>query len=125
MKKFFYAILFLFAFALPLSATIFTINYGGNFNYSPNSLVIELGDTVNIFGSSIHPLTQVSKITWDTTGNTPMAGGWGIKTSNYDFVATTVGPDTIYFVCHNHYIDGMKGRLFIHRTRCLQSNNNA
>ena len=81
------------------------------FSYSPDQLVINVGDTVEIEASSSHPLVQVDAQTWDLNRNTSMPDGWGVQTSNYRYVATQ--PDTIYFVCQIHSGLGMKGRIIV------------
>jgi plastocyanin len=87
-----------------------TISIQG-FSYSPDQLVINVGDTVEIEASSSHPLVQVDAQTWDLNRNTSMPDGWGVQTSNYRYVATQ--PDTIYFVCQIHSGLGMKGSIIV------------
>lgn len=105
MKK---TIIFLFAscLGLTLNATKYTIVTSGT-SYSPSSVNAVIGDTISIAGSSVHPAVQVDQSTWTANGNTPLAGGWGTKTSTYTFTASS--PGSIYFVCNNHHAMGMKG----------------
>lgn len=92
-------------------ATIHTVNILG-FTYTPATTNAFVGDTVVIEATGNHPLVQVDLATWTANGNTPMGGGWGTKTSPYQFVITGLGD--IYFVCQNHVASmGMKGKIAV------------
>jgi plastocyanin len=88
----------------------FTVSWAG-FTYSPSTINATVGDTINFPGSSLHPLVQVSQTTWNANGATPLAGGWGTKTTNYMHVITV--PGNIYYVCQNHVGGGMKGQVVV------------
>lgn len=108
-----------------LFATSYTISTSG-LSYSPDSLSVEVGDTVTIQASTMHPLVQVSMETWSANGNEPFANGWGTKTSDYTFVVES--DDDIYYVCGNHVGSGMKGMITVtssegvNQTEKIQSN---
>jgi plastocyanin len=86
----------------------FNVTTPGTF-YSPGTTNAAVGDTINFSASSFHPCVQVSQTTWTNNQNTPLAGGWGVMTSNFSHVITSAG--TIYFVCQNHVFSGMKGQI--------------
>lgn len=93
-----------------ISDTILTTT---NHTYSPAELTVNIGDKITIMASTFHPLVQVSKETWGNSGNTPLASGWGTKTTPYTFTVATY--DTIYFVCSIHVIFGMKGKIIVNK----------
>ncbi len=109
MKKIYNLLLMLF-FAMSMNATSYTITIVGT-SYSPSTLAAVVGDVVTIQASSTHPLVEVDLATWNANGNTPKAGGWGVKTSDYTFTITNA--NTIYFVCQAHASLGMKGQITI------------
>jgi plastocyanin len=109
MKKYF-TLIALSVLPVLANATNYVISTNGT-SYSPDLVTCKIGDVVAIDGSTVHPLVQVDKATWNAGGNTPMAGGWGVKTSTYNFTATVA--DTIYFVCQVHVSLGMKGRIIV------------
>jgi hypothetical protein len=59
----------------------------------------------------MHPTTQVSQATWNTNGTTPLPGGFGTHTAN--FTIPILSMETIYFVCNNHVLEGMKGQITV------------
>ncbi len=93
-----------------LPAPDFSVLISGN-SYTPNLLTVNIGNTILLSASAAHPLVQVSKSVWNANGSTPLSGGWGTKTANYLFTATT--SDTIYYVCSFHVGLGMKGRIIV------------
>jgi plastocyanin len=121
MKIIFLCALTLLTGIMQIKATSYNITTAG-FTYSPGQLTIQIGDLVNISASTIHPLVQVDKTTWENNGNTPKADGWGTKTSTYQFTGTT--EDTIYFVCGVHYAMGMKGKIIIQNAFGIAENKN-
>ncbi|MCX6256430.1 MAG: T9SS type A sorting domain-containing protein [Bacteroidia bacterium] len=98
-----------------LNISVFATNYSvtiSGTSYVPNLTVVNTGDQITIGASTMHPLVQVSKATWNAGNSaTPLSGGWGTQTSDYTFTAGT--PDTIYFLCSVHFALGMKGRIVI------------
>lgn len=94
-----------------LFAAQFTINPMGNLTYSPQITNATIGDTIHIGASNTHPAVEVSMATYNANGNTPLPGGFGLHSSNFDLVLSNVG--TIYFVCNNHHGSGMKGQIVV------------
>ena len=74
--------------------------------YSPATLNVNVGDNVTIKANATHPTIQVSETTWNDNGTTPMGSGWGTETTEFTFTVTSAG--TIWYVCGNHVLDGMK-----------------
>ncbi len=98
----------LLAAPLALKATSHSINIG-NFVYSPSTLYVQVGDTVNIQASDMHPCMQVSKTDWASGTTTALPAGWGSKNAN--FFVVIADTNAIYYLCANHGPDGMKGRI--------------
>ncbi len=81
-------------------------------SYSPPTLTVNPGEVITIQASASHSLAEVSATTWGVNGTTPLGGGFGVKTANYTFTASTLG--TIYYVCQNHVASmGMKGTITV------------
>jgi plastocyanin len=89
-------------------ATQHTVTISG-FSYVPSFLTAAVGDTLNMPASNTHPNVQVSMATWNANGSTPLAGGWGMHTSAFQYVIPALGD--IFYVCANHVGSGMKGQI--------------
>jgi plastocyanin len=126
MKKIIIFLSFLFL-AVNTFATHYTIGItfsstDNKFYYVPDSLTANVGDTVTIPGSGIHPAVQVSEDTWNANGSTQLSGGWGQVTSNYTFVISST--ETIYYVCQHHVSMGMKGKIMVNNPTGIFNNTN-
>ena len=108
MKKI-YSIITLVLATVCVKAATHNINISG-FTYSPATISVQVGDVIIIQADATHPLVEVDAATWNANGNTPMAGGFGTKTSTYPFTATT-SSQPIYYVCRDHVGMGMKGMI--------------
>lgn len=108
MKKVYLLFSMCILFSASAYCTQFSIATPGTF-YSPATLNVAVGDTVNIAASGLHPCVQVSQTTWNNNSNTPLGGGFGTHTSNFQIVIAAAG--TIYYVCQNHVGSGMKGQI--------------
>lgn len=110
MKKIYLALFACVAF-LGVKATTYTVSVVGT-SYSPNTLTISIGDMVTFTNmSSSHPTAQVDGTTWAANGTNTLSSGWGVKTSNFTYTATTTG--TVYYVCQVHVGLGMKGQIVV------------
>jgi plastocyanin len=83
------------------------------FTFSPASITITLGDTVNFVLDPIHDVVEVSLATWNADGTTPLPGGFttGFGGGKVFPAKLTVG--THYYVCGVHAVDGMKGVIIV------------
>jgi len=93
-----------------VSATKHTIVSSG-FTFSPSSLSITLGDTVEFDLTSIHNAVEVSEATWNINGSTPLAGGFALGSGGGIVVLTTEGVH--WYVCQPHSGSGMKGTITV------------
>ena len=84
-----------------------TITNSG-FTFSPSTLTVNVGDTVNFVLENIHNARQVDQSTWDANGNTSN-GGFDTPDGGGMVVLNQVG--TVYYVCKYHASLGMKGTM--------------
>lgn len=82
------------------------------FTFTPESITITFGDSVDFQLTSIHSAIEVSFSTWNINGNTPLPGfatplGGGLV------LPAQLPVGTHYFVCQNHYPLGMKGTIIV------------
>jgi plastocyanin len=94
---------------VPVHPQTFTVADAG-FSFSPSTLTITAGDTVNFMLTASHDAVEVSKSTWDANGATSNGGfsvpfGGGSVTFNK--------PGTYYYVCVAHVAFGMKGTIIV------------
>ncbi len=100
-------------------STIWTINNSG-LTFTPGTLTITVGDSVNFVVGSSHNPTEVSQTTWNANGNTPLPGftlpfGGGMVLPS----DLTVG--THYYVCSNHAGSAMKGTIIVQNISGINS----
>ena len=82
-------------------------------SFSPDTIVCDVGDTINFILGGYHNAVEVSDSTWLAGGTAPLSGGFsfGYGTTGY-YV-----PDdchTFYYVCQPHASSGMKGVIIAH-----------
>lgn len=92
-----------------ISGQTTVISTSGN-TFTPNSITINVGDTVDFQLSSSHDAREVSQSTWNSNGTTALPGfsvpfGGGIVTG------LSVGVH--YYVCTAHASMGMKGTITV------------
>ncbi len=113
MKKnilFIFSFLF-FAFISNAQTSHSLIGYDNYF--SPDTLYIQAGDTVQFTSVGYHSATEVSYADWqaNTTNAIGFDVGFGAPTSDMWFVVNTVG--THYYICRVHDAMGMKGVIIV------------
>lgn len=113
-KNYFLLLTFFSLFVIQKSfAATSTITASG-FTFSPASITIANGDSVNFSIASSHNVVEVSFATWSASGSTPLVGGFslpyggGLLTSS---TGLTLG--THYYVCTPHAGMGMKGIIIV------------
>jgi plastocyanin len=80
------------------------------FAFSPATLTIRAGDTVNFALSSAHNAVEISKTTWDANGTTSN-GGFSIPFGGGTHTFTR--PGIYYYICTAHASLGMKGTIIV------------
>ncbi|MCY7411277.1 MAG: T9SS type A sorting domain-containing protein [Chitinophagales bacterium] len=104
-----FLVIFIFISCWRTSATIYIIT--NHFElYDPDSITINLGDTVLFQLDSFHNALEVNHATWDS-GFAISNGGFYTPFGGGIWVADTAG--TYYYVCELHAHDGMVGRIFV------------
>ena len=99
----------------------YTITNSG-FTFSPSTITINVGDTVNFVLESIHNAREVDKSTWDADGNT---SNGGFDTPDGGGMIVLTQPGTVYYVCKHHASLGMKGTITVNATTGISSVDNS
>ena len=85
----------------------YTINTVG-MTFSPDTIICDVGDTINFLLGGYHNAVEVSDSTWIANGTTPLSGGFSFGYGSSGFYVPT-GSNTFYYVCQPHVSMGMKG----------------
>lgn len=91
-------------------ATTWTISVSG-LTYTPDSITINFGDTVQFAIGGAHDAQEVSQATWQNNQSSPLAGGFYVPFGGGTLSGLTLG--THYYVCTSHAAAGMKGRIVV------------
>ena len=89
----------------------FTVSISG-LSYFPSVQTIKIGDKVTFPASDFHPLTEVTKDSWDANQGIPKVGGFANNTKTGFTKTFTVSGD-YYYVCAAHVSGGMKGKIIV------------
>lgn len=105
-------LLFIFAISITTlkAQTAHTITASG-VEYTPDTLTINLGDTVKFDVGSSHPTTEVDLTTYNANGNTPITGGFSFPSGQGSFVPASAGQ--LFYICDSHISQGMKGAIIV------------
>ncbi|MBI5539887.1 MAG: T9SS type A sorting domain-containing protein [Bacteroidia bacterium] len=87
-----------------------TITNSG-FAFSPDSISINLGDTIVFQLGGTHNAVEVNQTTWNSNGTTALSGGFNTPFTGGQITGLT--PGYHYYVCTNHAFMGMKGKIFV------------
>ncbi|HNW69304.1 MAG TPA: T9SS type A sorting domain-containing protein [Bacteroidales bacterium] len=94
-------------------ATVWTITNSG-FTFSPATITITLGDSVNFNLGSIHDAVEVDQATWNANGATPLPGGFATPLGGGMVLPDKLTVGTHYYVCSVHVgSSGMKGIITV------------
>lgn len=98
--------------AIPVDVTptqTYTVVSSG-FTFSPATITVHAGDTIQFNLSSIHNAVEVSQATWNANGTTSN-GGFSLPFGGGALVLVDTG--TYYYVCQVHASMGMKGMIIV------------
>jgi plastocyanin len=111
MKK----ILIILTFALCSKISFGTIVpvVSSGFTFSPSTVTVNAGDTVNFTLASIHDVVEVSQATYAANGNTQLAGGFSTPFGGGMVFTAQLTIGTHWYVCQPHASMGMKGRIIV------------
>ncbi len=112
MKKISYTILSLI-FLLPNSYAQIITNNGNNF--VPDTLYVNLGDTIYFNITNNHNAVEVSENTWNSNGTTTN-NGFNIPFGGGNWIVDSI--KTYYYVCQPHAAMGMKGVIISNPVPC-------
>ncbi len=93
-------------------STIWTVNSSGT-TFTPATITITVGDTVNFSIASSHDATEVSQATWNVNGNTPLSGGFQTPMGGGLVLPAQLTVGIHYYVCSPHASMGMKGTVTV------------
>lgn len=82
--------------------------------YTPDTVIVNLGDTIYFDVGSTHPTTEVDLATYNSNGSTALSGGFSFPSGQGSFVASSLGAK--YYICDNHISQGMKGMIMVNPT---------
>jgi plastocyanin len=112
MKKILLSIVF-----LTLGATGFCIKWtviNSAYTYSPATLTITAGDSVEFVLATIHNAAEVDLATWNANGTTALPGGFLTPFGGGLVLPEKLTVGTHYYVCQNHVATmGMKGTIIV------------
>ncbi|MBK5284649.1 MAG: hypothetical protein JJE25_04550, partial [Bacteroidia bacterium] len=86
------------------------------FTFSPSTVTINLGDSVNFAIASAHNAAEVSQTTWNTNGNTQLPGGFSTPFGGGLVLPANLTVGTHWYVCQAHASSGMKGIIIVQNT---------
>lgn len=102
-----------------LSTTVTIINSG--FTFSPDTVTINVGDSVEFVIASNHKVEEVSQASWNANGSTALPGfSTGFSGGLVLPADLTIG--THYYVCVPHASMGMKGVIIVQTPTGLAEN---
>jgi plastocyanin len=105
-------------------STVWTVTNSG-FTFNPDTLVIQIGDSVEFNIAGIHNSIEVSQMSWNSNDNTPLTGGWSLPFGGGTLLPADLPVGTHYYVCSPHASSGMKGVIIVESTLGLEETTNA
>lgn len=91
---------------------VWEIGNAGN-TFTPDTIKINVGDTVNFTIGSFHNAVEVDSKTWSDNGNTPLEGGFNVPFNGGMVYPDQLKEGTLYFICSPHVQFGMKGVIIV------------
>lgn len=102
-------------------STTWTITNSG-FEFSPDDITIQAGDSVLFELASMHNAVEVSQATWEANGNNPLEGGFSVPFGGGLVLPEKLSAGTHYYVCAPHASGGMKGIIEVQNPTGVPSN---
>ena len=117
MKK----ILLILIVLLPLAGKSITQSISSNgLTFTPDTLFVNIGDTINFNISNNHNAVEVSENIWNSNGSTSN-NGFNIPFGGGTWIVDSI--KTYYYVCQPHATAGMKGIIVSSQTPCIKNMN--
>ena len=111
MKRILISLTFALCSKLVTSTIVPVVDSG--FTFSPQTITVNAGDTVNFSLASIHDVVEVSQATYAANGNTQLAGGFSAPFGGGFVFTAQLTTGTHWYVCQPHAAMGMKGRIIV------------
>lgn len=109
----------LFSISITGFSTKWTIVNSG-LTFSPSTLSISSGDSINFSLASVHNALEVSEATWNANGNTALPGGFALPFGGGIVLPVQLTVGTHYYVCEPHASLGMKGTITVLSTTGIE-----
>jgi plastocyanin len=93
-------------------STTWTIVNSG-FTFSPSSITINAGDSVQFTIASQHNVREVDQSTWNANGSTAAINGFSAPNGGGLILPAKLGVGSHYYVCVPHASMGMKGVIIV------------
>jgi len=97
---------------------IWQITNSGN-TFTPATITIDQGDTVNFAIGSYHNAQEVGERTWGDNGTSLLSGGFDVPFGGGMVLTEQLGIGTHYFICKPHVTLGMKGTIIVQGTTSI------
>jgi plastocyanin len=91
-------------------------------SFSPETITITAGDTVEFDIETSHNAVEVSKSTWDANGSTALSGGFSVAKGGGSVLPAKLAEGTHYYVCQPHASMGMKGTIIVKGANSIAEN---
>jgi len=112
-KTILFAVALLLASLTTFSAT-FTITNNGS-TFSPATLTIAPGDSVNFVLTSFHNAVEVNQTNWNANNGAALVGGFQVPFGGGLLLPAQLISGTHYYVCTNHIAGGMKATIIVQK----------
>ena len=103
------------------SSTIVPV-FDSGATFSPQTITVNLGDTVNFSIASTHNVVEVSQATYAANGSTQLAGGFSTPFGGGLVFTAPLTVGTHWYVCQPHASIGMKGRIIVQTATGIDEN---
>ncbi len=94
-------------------AKVWTVSSTISNTFSPATLSIAIGDSVQFNLSGIHSAVEVDQNAYNNNQLTPLSGGFSVPFGGGLVPAAQLPLGTHYYVCGNHFSLGMKGIIMV------------
>ena len=102
-------------------STVVVVNNSG-FTFSPSTITIDFGDSVNFVIAGNHDAREVGQTVWNSNGNTALSGGFQTSFGGGMILPGQLGVGTHYYVCTPHASSGMKGTIVVQSPTGISKN---
>jgi len=120
MKKTFISLTFALFSKIAFGTIVTVVNSG--FTFSPGTITVNVGDTVNFSLASAHNIAEVSQATFLANGNTQLPGGFSTSFGGGLVFTNALTTGTHWYVCQPHASMGMKGKIIVQSTAGIAEN---